>query len=58
MTSRQLLTVDSAKEKEFINFFLLMPESSVLNAMRQANDYPRAWIDAGLPSTSYVALLR
>ncbi len=29
-------TVDSAKKKEFINIFLLMPESSVLNAMRQA----------------------
>jgi hypothetical protein len=35
MASRQF-TVDSAKKKEFINIFLLMPESSVLNAMRQA----------------------
>jgi hypothetical protein len=56
MASRQL-TVDSAKKKEFINIFLLMPESSVLNAMRQANNYPCAWINAGPPSTSYVALL-
>jgi hypothetical protein len=31
MASRQF-TVDSAKKKEFINIFLLMPESSVLNA--------------------------
>jgi hypothetical protein len=29
-------TVDSAKKKEFINIFLLMPKSSVLNAMKQA----------------------
>ncbi len=29
-------TVDTAKKKEFINIFLLMPESSILNAMRQA----------------------
>ena len=35
MASRRF-TVDSAKKKEFINIFLLMPESSVLNAMRQA----------------------
>ena len=35
MASRQF-TVDSAKKREFINIFLLMPESSVLNAMRQA----------------------
>ena len=35
MASRQF-TVDSAKKKEFINIFLLMPESSVINAMRQA----------------------
>jgi hypothetical protein len=35
MASRQF-TVDSAKKKEFINIFLLMPESSVLNAMRLA----------------------
>jgi hypothetical protein len=35
MASRQF-TVDLAKKKEFINIFLLMPESSVLNAMRQA----------------------
>ena len=35
MASRQF-TVDSAKKREFINIFLLMPKSSVLNAMRQA----------------------
>ena len=35
MASRRF-TVDSAKKKEFINIFLLMPESSVINAMRQA----------------------
>jgi hypothetical protein len=35
MASRQF-TVDSAKKKEFINIFLLMPESSIINAMRQA----------------------
>jgi len=35
MASRRF-TVDSAKKKEFINIFLLMPESSVLNAMKQA----------------------
>jgi hypothetical protein len=35
MASRRF-TVDSAKKNEFINIFLLMPESSVLNAMRQA----------------------
>ena len=35
MASRQL-TVDSAKKREFVNIFLLMPESSVLKAMRQA----------------------
>ncbi len=35
MASRQF-TVDSAKKREFINIFLLMPESSVLNAIRQA----------------------
>jgi hypothetical protein len=35
MASRQF-TVDSAKKKEFINIFLLVPESSVLNAMKQA----------------------
>ena len=29
-------TMDLAKKKEFINIFLLMPESTVLNAMRQA----------------------
>jgi hypothetical protein len=33
MASRRF-TVDSAKKKEFINIFLLMPESSVLNARR------------------------
>jgi hypothetical protein len=33
MASRQF-TVDLAKKKEFINIFLLMPESSVLNARR------------------------
>jgi hypothetical protein len=35
MASRRF-TLDSAKKKDFINIFLLMPESSVLNAMRQA----------------------
>ncbi len=35
MASRRF-TVDSAKKMEFIKIFLLMPESSVLNAMRQA----------------------
>ena len=35
MTSMQF-TVDSTKKKEFINIFLLMPESTVLNAMGQA----------------------
>jgi hypothetical protein len=35
MASRRF-TVDLAKKKEFINIFLLMPESSVLNAMKQA----------------------
>ena len=35
MASRQF-TVDLAKKKEFINIFLLMPESSILNAMKQA----------------------
>jgi hypothetical protein len=35
IASRQF-TVDSAKKKEFINIFLLMPESSVLNAMKHA----------------------
>ena len=35
MASRRF-TVDSAKKKEFINIFLLMPESSVLNAMKHA----------------------
>jgi hypothetical protein len=35
MASRQF-TDDSAKKKEFINIFLLMTESFVLNAMRQA----------------------
>ena len=35
MASRQF-TVDSAKKREFINIFLLMPESSVINSMRQA----------------------
>jgi hypothetical protein len=35
MASRRF-TVDSAKKNEFINIFLLMPESSVLNAIRQA----------------------
>jgi hypothetical protein len=35
MASRRF-TVDSAKKKEFINIFLLMPESSILNAMKQA----------------------
>ena len=35
MASRQF-TVDSAKKRGFINIFLLMPESTVLNAMRQA----------------------
>ena len=29
-------TVDSVKKKEFINIFLLMTESSILNAMKQA----------------------
>ena len=33
MASRRF-TVDSAKKKDFINIFLLMPESSVLNARR------------------------
>ena len=35
MASRRF-TVDPAKKKEFINIFLLMPESSILNAMKQA----------------------
>jgi len=35
MASRRF-TVDPVKKKEFINIFLLMPESSVINAMRQA----------------------
>ena len=35
MASRQF-TVDWAKKREFINIFLLMPESSVVIAMRQA----------------------
>jgi hypothetical protein len=35
MASSQI-TVDSAKKKEFITIFLMMPESSVINAMRQA----------------------
>jgi hypothetical protein len=35
MASRQF-TVDLAKKKEFINILLLMPESSVLNAMKKA----------------------
>ena len=35
MASRRF-TVDSTKKKEFINIFLLMPESSVLNAMKHA----------------------
>jgi len=35
MTSRQF-TVHWVKKKEFINIFLMMPESSFLNAMRQA----------------------
>ena len=35
MVSRRF-TVDPVKKKEFINIFLLMPESSVINAMRQA----------------------
>jgi hypothetical protein len=35
MASRRF-TVDPAKKKEFINIFLLMPESSVINAMKHA----------------------
>jgi len=35
MAFRQF-AVDSAKNREFINIFLLMPGSSILNAMRQA----------------------
>jgi len=35
MASRRF-TVDLVKKKEFINIFLLMLESSILNAMRQA----------------------
>ena len=35
MASRRF-TVDSAKKKEFINIFFLMPESSIINAMKQA----------------------
>ncbi len=35
MASRRF-TVDSTKKKEFINIFLLMPKSSVLNVMKQA----------------------
>ena len=63
MASRQF-TVDSAKKREFINIFLLMPESSVLNAMRQATfteediaDLPlRRFLQCALPSGSMKGL--
>ena len=59
MTSMQF-TVDSAKKKEFINIFLLMPESTVLNAMRQvtftkediANVRLRRFLQRALPGGS------
>jgi len=63
MASRQL-TVDSAKKREFINMFLLMPESSVLKAMRQATfteediaDLPlRRFLQRALPGRSIKGL--
>jgi len=63
MASRQF-TVDSVKKREFINFFLLMPESSVLNAMRQATfteeaiaDLPlRRFLQRALPGGSIKGL--
>ena len=63
MASRQL-TVDSAKKREFVNIFLLMPESSVLNAMRQATfteediaDLPlRRFLQHALPGGSIKGL--
>ncbi len=59
MASRQL-TVDSAKKREFVNIFLLMPESSVFKAMRQATftgediaDLPlRRFLQRALPDRS------
>ena len=63
MASRQF-TVDSAKKREFINIFLLMPESSVLNAMSQATfteediaDLPlRRFLQHALPGGSIKGL--
>ena len=63
MASRQF-TVDSAKKKEFINIFLLMPESSVINAMRQAtfteediaNVHLRRFLQCALPGRSIKGL--
>jgi hypothetical protein len=53
MASRQF-TVDSAKKKEFINIFLLMPESSVLNARhlcRHCDGVVTLVVMASLPSS-------
>ena len=63
MASRQF-TVDSAKKKEFINIFLLMPESSVLNAMKKAklteediaNLQMRRFLQRALPGGSIMGL--
>jgi len=63
MASRQI-TVDSAKKREFINIFLLMPESSILNAMRQATfteediaDLPlRRFLQSALPGGLIIGL--
>jgi hypothetical protein len=63
MASRKF-TVDSTKKREFINIFLLMPESSVLNAMRQATftkediaDLPlRRFLQRALPGGSIKGL--
>jgi hypothetical protein len=63
MASRKF-TVDSAMKREFINIFLLMPESSILNAMRQATfteedivDLPlRRFLQCALPGGSIKGL--
>ena len=58
--SSRLFKVHSAKKKKFINIFLLMPESSVINAMRQAtfteediaNVHLRRFLQRALPGGS------
>jgi hypothetical protein len=57
-------TVDSAKKKKFISIFILRPESSVINVMKQAkftkediaNVHLRRFLQCALPGRSIKGL--